>query len=222
MGGLCDVLKSLVPTDVACAAGPVADHSAALFALEHAALVDAVPKRRREFSSGRVYARAALAALNCPRLPISVGRDRQPHWPRGYIGSISHSDRWCVAVAGRDDRYVGIGVDIDSDAAIDAPLRERICRFDEEDGPLQMDGRAIDKTKAIFVLKEAVYKAYYPGTFRFLDFHDIRVTLVPPRGLFHAEIVGSDIPSLAGRRHFSGHFGCFDRHLVAAVAIASG
>ena len=219
MDRLYDSLESLLPTDVSCAAGLVADHTAELFEIERAALGDVVPKRRNEFSSGRVYARAALAALNCPRCPIGVGADRRPNWPSGYIGSISHSSVWCTAVVGRDQRYVGIGVDIESDEPLDSPVRENICRRDEPTGVVDIHGHAIDSAKLIFVLKEAAYKAYHPGTSSFLDFHDLRITIAAPRGMFQAEIVRPGAPSLAGRRRFGGRFTWIGQHLLAAVAI---
>jgi 4'-phosphopantetheinyl transferase EntD len=117
------------------------------YGLERAALDRAAPKRRNEFSSGRVYARAALAALDCPRCPIGVGADRLPHWPSGYIGSISHCSVWCTAAAGRDRRYAGIGVDIESDEPLPAAMQENICRPDEAEGVLDIHGYAVDSAK---------------------------------------------------------------------------
>ena len=218
MNRLCNWAERLLPADVACAAGPVADHDAALFEVERAAVAKAAPKRRHEFSSGRFYARAALGALGAPHCPIAVAADRRPLWPDGYVGSISHSGQWCVAIAGRGDRYVGIGIDIERVDAAAAAVRDDICRPDEEHGAVAVDGEPVDAANVIFVIKEAVYKAYYPSVLRFLDFHDLRVTLPAAPGTFAVELVGSGVPSLAGRRRFTGGFGRVDDYVVAAMA----
>src|SRR5207248_2715445 len=147
------------------------------------------------------------------------GSDRRPLWPDGFVGSISHSDLFCAAVAGRTDRYAGIGIDIDIDEAVSAPIRQMICRADEDDGFVHVEGRSIDATKLIFVVKEALFKAYYPASRNFLDFHDVRIVISAHAGVFEAEIVRLTGPSLSGRRHYGGRFSRIGNHLVAAVAI---
>jgi enterobactin synthetase component D / holo-[acyl-carrier protein] synthase len=70
MSSLRSLLRRLLPGDVSCAAGPVADHAARLFDAERAIIEKAAAKRRDEFSSGRVSARTALADLGFPSCPI--------------------------------------------------------------------------------------------------------------------------------------------------------
>jgi 4'-phosphopantetheinyl transferase EntD len=107
-----EILASLLPQDVKFAAGRIRDAPRDTFASEELAISHAVEKRRHEFSAGRAYARLALAACGCTPQPIPVGADRRPVWPKGYVGSISRSDRLCAAVVSRADQYAGLSVSI--------------------------------------------------------------------------------------------------------------
>jgi 4'-phosphopantetheinyl transferase EntD len=219
MTGLNELLKSMLPDDVAFAAGAVAHAGVDLFDVESAAIAGAVAKRRREFGAGRAYARAALAGLSCPPQPIPVGTDRRPIWPRGFIGSISHSDHLCVAIAGRSEAYAGLGIDIEDDKPVEEGMRAIICRPDE----MQRVAAArlsTDGAKLVFVVKEAVFKAYYPATSAFLDFHEVSVELDERSYAFKATLVRDDKPALAHGRCFLGRVGRVEGHLVAVVAIA--
>jgi 4'-phosphopantetheinyl transferase EntD len=176
-----------------------------------------VAKRRREFAAGRVYARAALGALGCPPQAIPVAADRQAIWPDGYVGSISHTDRLSAVIVGRGETYAGLGIDLEHDAPLKDDLRDMICRPEERSGAV-LDALGADGAKLVFVAKEAVFKAYYPATRAFLEFHDVAVVFDAEAGSFEARLVG-DKPPAAGARRFRGRFGCVDGHIVAVVAI---
>jgi len=213
---LSETLVSMLPSDIASAGGTLDVHAEELFEAEKKAIRSAVSKRRREFAAGRCYARTALMALGCPPQPLPVGPARDVIWPYGFIGSISHSDTGCAAIVARTDNYCGIGLDLESDEPIeDEDLRAMICRPEE---------RAIvwdetDLSKLLFVIKEAVFKAYYPGVRRYLEFEDLSIELDSVRRSFRAELVQTDAPPLAGNRSFTGPFRLCDGHLIATVAI---
>lgn len=217
-----DLLVSVVPNDVAFAGGGLERGFPDLFDVEEAVMARASARRRREFVAGRGYARAALAALGCPACPIPVGKDRRPIWPAGYIGSISHTNRLCVAIAAREDDYCGLGIDVETDAPLESDLQRIVCR-PEERHQLISTGRAeVDVAKMLFAAKEAMFKAYYPTTNVFLDFCDVLVEFDEWCASFRATLVAGHAPELAGRRCFDGRAGRIDSHLVAAVTIARG
>lgn len=211
------VVADLLPADIAVAQGAIDAADGAVFPVEAAAVVRAVEKRRREFGAGRAYARQALATLGCPSTPIPVGPGRRPLWPHGFVGSISHSDHLCAAVVGFRTRYIGLGIDLESDTPIDdESLRAHICR------PEEMARGGADRTKLLFVIKEAVFKAYYPEGGAFLEFSDISVEVDPVRLSFVAALARPELPRLSGRALFAGRFGFAESHVAAAVAIAEG
>ena len=78
---------------------------------EAAAVQHAVEKRRREFAVGRMLARAALAAIGDPPSAIPTGNHREPVWPAGIVGSITHCAGYCAAAVARDAMVVALGID---------------------------------------------------------------------------------------------------------------
>jgi 4'-phosphopantetheinyl transferase EntD len=85
--------------------GPVAsavqstDDAGGLLAEEEALVANAIQRRRNEFAAGRRSARSALAKVGCPALPLMIGTLRQPLWPEGFAGSITHDGRYAAAIA---------------------------------------------------------------------------------------------------------------------------
>jgi 4'-phosphopantetheinyl transferase EntD len=69
-------------------------------------------------------------------------------------------------------------------------------------------------------VKEAVFKAYYPATSAFLDFHEVSVELDERNRSFKATLVAGEKPSLADSRCFFGRVGRAEGHLIAVVTIA--
>ena len=68
-----------------------------LLPAERAALGQVVDGRRRDFAAGRHCARRALARLVGSPEPILSGPDREPVWPQGIVGSITHCDGYRAA-----------------------------------------------------------------------------------------------------------------------------
>lgn len=83
--------------------------------------------REREFMKGRVCARQALGALVYPDLAIERGPDREPVWPSGIVGSISHTSDYCVAVAARKQHLVSIGVDAEKTIPLSRRVVRKVC-----------------------------------------------------------------------------------------------
>ena len=153
-------------------------------------LAPMVPVRRREFAMGRNAARRALARLGVP--PVSIGRseaDRDPQWPDGIVGSITHSHGVAAAACARSSDVLAIGLDVERAGPLGADIVREICRPDELDAlraaapPLPSDW-----PKLLFAVKEAGYKAWFPRTRAPLEFHAMRVTLDPSTRHFSATV----------------------------------
>lgn len=169
--------------------------------------VAGVAKRQSEFRAGRHAARAALAELGLPGRPIPAGADRAPIWPLGLIGSISHSDRLCLAAVGRGR---GIGVDLEPAEPLE-PQIHRMILSPEDRGS---EGAVISglETRLIFSAKEAAYKAQYPLSRQLFDFQTLAVTVQGDRfeARFRRDIAPFTPQSvLQGRwAQVAGHFLC--------------
>lgn len=157
----------------------------------------AVVKRRLEFAAGRRCARLALAGLGVTPGPILPGEDRAPRWPSGIIGSITHSGAYCAAAVGWTAQFRGIGIDAEQLGAVDPSLWPTICSAGEL-AWLRVqpeEERAALATK-FFCAKEAFYKCQYTVTGRWLDFHDVAVTIAvdtftAATGAAHGELVAT-------------------------------
>ncbi|TDJ70257.1 MAG: 4'-phosphopantetheinyl transferase superfamily protein [Planctomycetota bacterium] len=207
-------LQSLFPGDVAVVTVTPGMVLGALHPAEEVHVRNAVPKRRREFTAGRHCAREALARLGIHGVAIPAGPDRAPEWPDGITGSISHCDSLCAAVAARVGRIVSLGLDIESVEPLSRELVSlvgtcaEIEEWDRASGEL-----ALDPAKLAFCAKESVYKADYPLTKRFLDFHDVEVAFDFERETFIARI--------GGVRSLHGCYGTDGKHVFARVLVTA-
>jgi 4'-phosphopantetheinyl transferase EntD len=157
-----------------------------------------VAKRVTEFVHGRHCARAAMAGLGLPPAAIPVGRNREPLWPASVVGSITHSGHVAAAAVASVSELRGIGIDIEKSEPLEADIAELIRREDET------DWNSGEDAKALFSIKESVYKCIYPLLGRFVDFREMRVSR-DAEGQYVAEPQFSthlDIPvRLYGRYH---------------------
>lgn len=156
---------------------------------EREAVAGAGPARRREFLCGRACAHAALAAIGRDAGPIGVGRGRQPLWPPGAVGSISHAGDWAGAVVARTEDAWAIGFDME---VLDPPLTpdvERLVLTEQERSPGSLDDQpAPHRSKVAFSAKECVYKCLFPATGWTLDFGDVTVDVDVAAGRFAARL----------------------------------
>lgn len=133
--------------------------------------------RIEQFTAGRVCSRAALARFGlAATTPILRGEDRAPIWPKGFIGSISHTDVWCAAAVGRTDDVRSIGIDLEPSTPLKEALWRRVCTPEERERLREVSAPGLT-AKIIFSAKEAVYKCQYPLTEKFLGFQAVEVEL---------------------------------------------
>jgi 4'-phosphopantetheinyl transferase EntD len=135
-----------------------------------------VQRRQAEFFHGRRAAEAALKALGIAGATIGQGRQREPVWPEGIIGSITHNRSMAGAIALRYGQASGVGMDIETliDAqACDAVIQTAVDAA--ELSALRRLGLPMPLLLTIvFSAKEAFYKAAFPQVQRFFDFSALR------------------------------------------------
>jgi 4'-phosphopantetheinyl transferase EntD len=181
----------------------------------------AVAKRRREFTAGRLCARAALARLGVHGFPLLVGPSRVPVWPPGFVGSISHCPGFCAAAVARQDAVLSLGLDVERAGPLPPDVLARICTPAERASFARLVSRAGDPCpgKLAFSAKESFYKCYFPLTGAFLGFHDVEVELDPERRRFHARLRRADAPSFGGVREIGGRLAWSDQLVATGVSL---
>ena len=188
-----------------------------MFTSEIAAVSNAVTERRREFATVRFCARKALLKMGVTPLPILPDVDGAPRWPIGVVGSMTHCAGYRAAVVAPSRELSGVGIDAEPHAAVPTPALDAILR-DEERAPLRAlaDARPdMHWDRVLFCAKEAVYKAWFPATRRWLDFEDVSVAL-RLSGTFRARLPrGSGVAGI-DLDGFSGHW-MVGRGLVLAA-----
>jgi 4'-phosphopantetheinyl transferase EntD len=160
---------------------------------EESAVARAAPARRREFSAGRWCARAALTGVALTDFPVLRGPNREPVWPPGIVGSITHCPGYCAAAVSRADQLSGIGIDAEVNRVRDHWTAAAVCTTGELASFPAL--RGIDAWLIAFSAKEAVFKLWFPLTGRMLWHHDVTITLDPGVGSFTARLVGPERPA---------------------------
>ncbi|MES9992117.1 MAG: 4'-phosphopantetheinyl transferase superfamily protein [Candidatus Thiodiazotropha sp.] len=143
-----------------------------------------VAKRQREFRAGRNAAHAALKQLNAPSGPLLRDENRQPVWPRGYLGSISHCEDSCVAACVSAEDLPSLGIDVEPLK----PLSPGVARYiDTDQERVFMERHPELPRRLIFSAKESLYKCYHPLIKRFFGFHSVSLDIDTSNGRFNFE-----------------------------------
>jgi 4'-phosphopantetheinyl transferase EntD len=182
---------------------------ATLFPEERAVIARAAENRRREFTAARGCARAALARLGLPPVPVLPGLRGAPQWPEGVTGSITHCAGYCAAAVTFTSVVVSLGVDAEPDEKLpDDGMLELIARGEERarlaELAASMPGICWDRL--LFSAKESVYKTWFPLTGSWLDFESADIVIDAGTGTFTAKLLvpgplvaGSPLELLHGR-----------------------
>jgi len=217
------VIEGIVPKSAACAESFDGSPGTGLFAEEEALVARATAKRRQEFTAGRQCARGALAALGVPEVPILRGYRGAPQWPDGIAGSITHCTGYCAAAVARTADLVTIGLDAEPDAALPGGVLEMISLPAERTRlrDLAAAWPGISWDRLLFCAKEAVYKAWFPLTGRWLGFADADVTIDAADGTFSARLL-VPMPAPSGAPlgdGFTGRWLASDGLILTAIAV---
>ena len=218
------MIAGLLPPSVAVvdACGPLPGEG--LLPEEEALVARAVAKRRAEFTTVRTCARRALAQLGLPPAPLLSGAKREPLWPAGVVGSLTHCAGYGAAAVAWSSDLATVGIDAEPHDQLPAGVLDRVSLPDER---RQLRGlpAGVHWDRVLFSAKESVYKAWYPLARRWLGFEDARLRFVPgpdpTRGTFTAELLVPGLPPVAGRPVpvLPGRYAVGGGLLVTAIAL---
>lgn len=136
-------------------------------------LENASAKRLNEFFAGRILAQAILQQyFNCS-MCISSTQLKLPQWPKGFIGSISHSNEQVIVAISSQSEYLGIDIERivetsfaeESAVLILTPFEQRLWQAE-----ISHYLSFCEYLTLIFSLKESLYKAVYPVAQNYIDF----------------------------------------------------
>lgn len=214
-------VSALLPPGVVAAEefGPAVD--ATLLPGEEAAIARAVPARRAEFAGARRCARRALQRLGLPPVAIASGPRREPLWPTGVVGSITHCAGYRAAAVATDTAAAGVGIDAEPHEALPAAVlgmvtlpaeRAELARLVAVDPLVHWD-------RLLFSAKESTYKVWYPLTGRWLGFEQATVTVDASAGTFAAQLLVPAPRGDGGPVAFSGRWLVARGLIITAITL---
>jgi len=147
------------------------------FPAEYRYIINAVPKRQREFICARQVSRRLLLCCGYAPTSISVGESGCPIWPTGIAGSITHTDDYCLVALGKQNSITSIGIDLEKADAVEPGLWSQLFTAKEIEtlNEEKESGTRNQLATIFFVSKEAFYKCHYFINRQWLDFKDISI-----------------------------------------------
>jgi 4'-phosphopantetheinyl transferase EntD len=216
------VIEEILPAGVIAVEARDDATDAVLFPEEELVVGRAVPKRRREFTTARMCARAALLQLGFPAVPIPSGERGEPLWPDGVVGSITHCDGYRACAVARSSEIVTIGIDAEPNAALPEGLLGDIARPEERPSLRRLASELpeVHWDRLLFSAKESVYKAWFPLAKRWLGFEDAVIAIDAATGAFTASLLVEGPPLADGPlRELSGGWIIRDGIIATAIAV---
>ncbi len=140
-------------------------------------LKNAVVKRKSEFLAGRVLSGLVLRELGVINTEILIGKHRNPLWPQGTRGSISHAGDTVLAAVAVDDAISAIGIDVEDIMEPDTATNiHKSIVNDEELVLMGKTGLPFEHMLTlVFSAKESFFKAAYPSVGEYFDFDAVRL-----------------------------------------------
>ncbi|MEY2683197.1 MAG: hypothetical protein RJA09_341 [Pseudomonadota bacterium] len=179
------LLESLFPSAIVACELTALGSTHQLLPDERATLGAAVPKRVAEFAAGRQCAHEAMRELGVPdHVPLLRGPHREPVWPSGLLGSLTHTEGYCAAVVGRCTDCAGLGIDAERLGSVETDLWPHVF-VEAETAAL----RALDATDratlstVLFSAKEAFFKSQFQLSALTPEFTAVALRPVGPVGI---------------------------------------
>ncbi|MEX0276197.1 MAG: 4'-phosphopantetheinyl transferase [Ruegeria sp.] len=167
-------------------------------------LAKAVVKRRAEFLAGRSLAQAALTVLGKVPEPVSIGPNREPVWPKGIVGSITHSKGRCaVCLSDRIELLIGLDIeDVAGGPALDSIFH--VALSSDEADLIRQQSVMPQETLAtlVFSAKETLFKALFPAVGRFFGFDYAELKSAPSDTTLRLGLTKSLTPELSKGHSF--------------------
>jgi 4'-phosphopantetheinyl transferase EntD len=195
------LLRALLPASVAVAEAFGDDPGEPVFPGEEDLVATATEGRRREFVTARRCAREALESLGVPPVAIRTGARREPLWPDGVVGAITHCRGYRAAAVARASEIDGLGIDAEPHQELPAGVRNLVVGEGDDETLLDLAARRpqVHWDRVLFCAKESVYKVWYPLFGSWLGFEEASLAIDPEAGTFTATIHRPELPEVTGR-----------------------
>ncbi|WP_168194941.1 4'-phosphopantetheinyl transferase family protein [Chromobacterium phragmitis] len=183
-----------------------------------ASLERAVAKRKSEYLAARYLCKLLLAERGLPT-QVGSGQHRQPLWPEGWVGAITHSAG--VAVAALAPAADGCMFGLDLERWMSDKTADNVESGILVDGERDALAGAWPFTRALtlaFSAKESLFKALYPRVGGYFDFDAAEMADVDwVAGRFLIRLRKTLAPGLEAGRAFEGGFHVMDGQVLTLI-----
>lgn len=185
-------------------------------------LTNAAIRRKAEYLTGRIAAKYALNDLGYSNFILHSGLQREPLWPNGVIGSISHTHQQALAVATLPSKEILHGIGVDIEIPVTSEMAESI--WSEIISPTEfiwLHTHPIPFSLAFtitFSAKESLFKMLYPTVRHYFDFLSARIVAINiGSNSFTLQLVTNLSPELKAGYCFRGTFYNKENAIVTVI-----
>lgn len=168
----------------------------------------AVTKRRADYLAGRYAANQLLHEGGCCNCTVEIGTDHAPIWPVGWLGSISHTEKWALAILAPFRFNFSLGVDIETlRPGVMQAIATTFTTVSERD-ILAASSLPFETALLIaFSAKESLYKALYPWVLHVFGFKAAKLCeLSSHDNHFTLELTRQLAPGLCAGNRVTGQY----------------
>lgn len=180
--------------------------------------------RVAEFAAGRACARYALRQLGFAQHPLLRGAHREPLWPPGVVGSITHTSGFCGAAVASREHCAGLGIDAERLGRIERHLWPALFSASEHDDLARCPASLRDRMATVlFSAKEAFFKCQFVLTGAVPEFDSVRLRIADATATSgDVELLGSSDARLGEMRFpLRGRYELSDGMAVTAMVIGN-
>jgi len=183
----------------------------------------AMKGRKEEFIAGRACALLGLKELGSKFEIVKRSSSRKPIWPKGFIGSITHTKDLAMASVYKEDfcRSVGIDCEVLIKPERFDKIKEYITR--KEDLTILNTDKSCKLSHIqtlIFSAKESLYKAINPLCDEFFGFQEAFISSVNhDEGSFVIVLDTSIVKLKPFESSYFGRFICTEKHIITSIEI---
>ncbi|MFT6070480.1 MAG: enterobactin synthetase component D [Bacteriovoracaceae bacterium] len=185
-------------------------------------LEQAIESRKKEFVAGRLCAFRASKKLGLKLNSLEVGSKREPLWPLGIVGSISHTKKMALAIVDSSEHSRSLGIDVEEiiEEKKEATI-ERMVATKKDLAFLKLFSDKLAVYTVLFSAKEALYKLLYPLCQEFFGFMEAELkALDMERGEFVLKLDSENPKILGFNGVYRGKFFRKDGHIISVIRLA--
>lgn len=177
-------------------------------------------KRCAEFIVGRYLAELGLKDLGVIEPSVLIGANREPLWPVGMVGSISHTDDEAIAIVARGHSIKYLGIDIEKCFCINLTLEIGEMVLTPTELAFRDSCRLSPEffTTLVFSAKESLFKALFYEVGCYFDFKVAEIVYIDIlENKFILKLIENIGPSLKAGLYFEGVYEVDNNSILTIV-----